>query len=165
MGGFGNFHFKYNTEKAARTALSLVDYYNLHHNPFETVNTSPLLDKFDLRFLELPDTTCGFTLDVDHKIIIALNNELGTEMTRYVAMHEVGHVACWHPNQLNSCVAGQFMYDQLETEATAVAAYLLVPVVAVQSPVHHILGELAKHYCVPEELVKIRRSLFLRHRF
>jgi Zn-dependent peptidase ImmA (M78 family) len=165
MQWFDSFNPQFPTEKAARLSLNLIEHFELHREPTEAIDTSPLLNKFDLRFMELPESTCGFTLDVERKIIIALNHSLTTELTRYVAMHEVGHVACWHPNQLNACEEGRFVYNQLETEATTVAAYLLVPEAAVLRPVLPILKAIANHYAVPPELVRIRRHLYLKHGF
>jgi len=159
---FARFDYAKVTDKAIDTALSLIDYYDLHSQPYEPVPLSRILDKFDLRFMDLPDTTCGFTLDVERKIIIALNNRLSTELTRYVAMHEVGHVACWHPNQLNACAKGEGLYDRLETEATTVAAYVLIPQAAIADPLRDTAEEISTCFIVPPELVLIRRALYIR---
>ena len=107
------------TNHSIETALSLVRLYDLHHNPKEPVDIGLLLESFELRFEEdLPDTTWGFTLDLNHRIIITINANLSTELARYVAVHEIGHVSCWHPNQLHACVQGKVLYDTMETEAS-----------------------------------------------
>ncbi len=163
MQGLDAFHQHFPTEHATKIALDLIGYYDLHQHPEDPVDISGLLANFDLRFLDLPKTTCGFTLDIDHKIIIALNQDMNTEFTRYVAMHEVGHVACWHPNQLNSCLEGQWAYNMLETEATTVAAYVLLPRQAVSHRSRREIRYIASHYQVPPELVQVRRTLLYRH--
>lgn len=155
---------------AIERARSLISQFNLHTNPTEPVPLDRLLDKFDVRFMEdLPTETWGFTLDVGRKIIIAINDRLDAPLTRYVSMHEVGHVALWHPNQLHArLVDGEAAYDELETAADVVAAYLLIPRLALVTD--YILGnttleELAARLIVPPELVAIRCILYERTRF
>ena len=151
------------TNHSIETALSLVRLYDLHHNPKEPVDIGLLLESFELRFEEdLPDTTWGFTLDLNHRIIITINANLSTELARYVAVHEIGHVSCWHPNQLHACVQGKVLYDTMETEASTVAAYILVPREAVTGPPlsRKAAVVLAARYKVPPELVAIRQQLF-----
>ena len=154
-------------ERAAQIARGLVEDYELHKEPTgEPVNISNLLINFDLRFLDLPASTHGFTVDMGHAgIIIAINDKLDTAQTRFVAAHEIGHTALWHPNQLNACIKGQWLYDQLEVEASAVAAFLLVPGQIVCGGLLDQFGKsrvesLAKQYAVPTELILIRRALY-----
>jgi hypothetical protein len=159
---FPNFNPKQISSKAVQTAQDLIKFYDLHGMPGKPVDLTKLLDKFELREMELPKTTWGFTLDVGYKIVIVINQALSPELKRYVAMHEVGHVGLWHPNQLHSCVVGKAEYDHLENEATMVAAYLLVPAEAVAEPFTLVrLGELAECYSVPSELILMRRGLYL----
>ena len=151
-------------ERAWSVACELINYYDLHAEPLQAIDLSPLLAKFDLRFLDLPDETYGFTLDSAHQIVIALNDKLTTEQTRFVAAHEVGHIACWHPSPLNNCLQNQWLHNRLEVEASAVAAYLLLPKESIS---HSLLdkqgnsrvAEIAASYAVPSELVLVRRVL------
>ena len=92
------------TPYSVKTATDLIDLYDLHRDPALPVDIAPLLVDFDLRFMDLPPATWGFTLDMERTIIIALNSNLTPDQTRFTAMHEIGHVALWHPNQLNMCV-------------------------------------------------------------
>lgn len=165
MLSFTSFQIESATQKAIDTAKGLIQLYDLHRQPHHPVDISPLLAKFDLRFLDLPPTTFGFALALQHKIIIALNDRLSTELTRAVAMHEVGHIACFHPNQLHALQQGQWVNNQLETEATAVAAYTLLPQLAVRGEVATTVEKIAAHYLVPPELVIIRWALFKRAGF
>jgi Zn-dependent peptidase ImmA (M78 family) len=151
------------TNHSIETALSLVRLYDLHLKPKQPVDIGPLLESFELRFEEdLPETTWGFTLDLNHKIIITINGNLSTELARYVAVHEIGHVSCWHPNQLHACVQGRVLYDTMETEASTVAAYVLVPREAVTGPPlsRKAAVIIAAQYQVPPELVLVRQQLF-----
>ena len=166
---FPKFDYSLATSAAIERARNLIRQFDLHRNPNEPVDISVLLDKFDVRFLEdLPDTTWGFTLDLNHKIIVAINDKLNADLMRFVAMHEVGHVAMWHPNQLNACVVqGQEAYDRLEAEATTVAAYLLVPRLPVVTELifgNSSVNALAERLLVPTDLVIIRRELCRRTR-
>jgi Zn-dependent peptidase ImmA (M78 family) len=52
------------------------------------------------------------------------------------------------------------LYDQLETEATTVAALVLLPKLVVTEPVLPVLELLANFYQVPSELVLIRKVLY-----
>lgn len=151
------------TNHSIETALSLIRLYDLHLNPCQPVDIGRLLECFELRFEEdLPESTWGFTLDLNHKIIITINSNLSTELSRYVAVHEIGHVSCWHPNQLHACVQGRLLYDQMEMEATTVAAYVLVPREAITGPPLSLraAGIIAAEYQVPPDLVLIRQQLF-----
>jgi Zn-dependent peptidase ImmA (M78 family) len=156
---FTEFNSKLISPHALETARSLIELYNLHEEPFNAVDVSVLLAQFDLRFIELPDTTFGFTLDMGDKIIIAINQSLDATASRAVAMHEVGHVACWHPNQLNALERGQWIYDQLETEATTVAACLLLPHEGMAKYRRLPAQKIARLYWVPVELVLIRKLI------
>jgi hypothetical protein len=157
------FDYKLVTRHAIETARQLIELYDLHRNPDHATDILPMLAGFDMRFLELPDTTWGFTLEVGPKIVIAINQTLTTPQTRYVAMHEVGHLACDHPNSLHASEEGQWLTDQLETEATTVAAFLLIPHEAVADPTRYRnITELARRYLVPPELAAIRRVLYQR---
>lgn len=151
------------TNHSIETALSLIRLYDLHHNPQKAVAIARLLECFELRFEEdLPDTTWGFTLDLNYKIIIMINGNLSTELARYVAVHEIGHVCCWHPNQLHACVQGRLLYNTMETEATTVAAYVLIPRAAITGPPlsKRAATIVAAEYQVPPDLVIIRQQLF-----
>lgn len=163
LGGIDEFRPDLVTNHSIETALSLVRLYDLHLSPKQPVDIGRLLESFELRFEEdLPDTTWGFTLDLNHRIIITINANLSTELARYVAVHEIGHVSCWHANQLHACVQGKVLYDTMETEASTVAAYILVPREAVTGPPlsRNAARVLAAHYQVPPELVAIRQQLF-----
>ena len=148
------------TPHAVKTATDLIGLYELHRDPALAVDIAPLLADFDLRFLDLPPATWGFTLDMERKIIIALNSNLTPDQTRFTAMHEIGHVALWHPNQLNMCITDPHAYTLLEAEATTVAAMLLVPQIAAEGSVIGMVEVLAVHYRVPPSLVFIRRSIY-----
>lgn len=159
-----NFDYQFVTSRALDTARSLIELYDLHAHPRQPTEIVGLLTHFEVRFYDdLPDTTWGFSLDLGRKIIIGINNQLNTAQTRYVAMHEVGHIACYHPNQLHTAQMHQWLCDQLETEATTVAALLLVPHDALASPGRYqSISELAQRYLVPPELAAIRRVLYQR---
>jgi Zn-dependent peptidase ImmA (M78 family) len=78
-------------------------------------------------------------------------------------MHEAGHVALWHPNQLHAClVEGQEAYDQLESDATAFAAAILIPrLTFVRERIYGkaTLEKLAERFVVPTELMCSGREL------
>ena len=157
-------------ERSAKVATGLIEEYQLHSpaslKPGESVDLSLLLVNFDLRFLELPASTHGFTVDMGERgIIIAINDKLDAAQTRFVAGHEIGHTALWHPNQLNACIKGQWFYDHLEVEASTVAALLLVPGSAVAEGLFNQEGKsrvetLAHQFVVPSEVILIRRALY-----
>jgi len=166
---FSQFNYNLVKSSAIERARSLIHQFDLHHNPAEAVDVGVLLEKFDVRVLEdLPDSTWGFTLGLENKIIIAINERLDAPLSRYVAMHEVGHVALWHPNQLHArVVGGPDSEDELETAADVVAAYLLIPRLILVTEL--IFGtasveQLAARLIVPPELVQIRKELCLRTR-
>jgi Zn-dependent peptidase ImmA (M78 family) len=154
-----------NYRKAWEVAAGLIESYELHRQPNELIDLSPLLALFDLRFLELSERMRGFALDTGDKIIIAINDRLSGEESRFVAAHEVGHIALWHPNSLNNCLENQWLYNQLEKEASALAAFLLLPAQTVSTSLFDSQGqsrveELAQRYVVPSELILLRRALY-----
>ncbi|HEX2913710.1 MAG TPA: ImmA/IrrE family metallo-endopeptidase [Chloroflexia bacterium] len=156
-------------DQAFKAAKTLIAYFNLHQNPDEMVDIGQLFETYDLRFLELPEAIWGFTLQLDDTATtIAINQKLTSEQTRYVAVHEIGHIACAHPNQFHNCLQEQVLSSQEEFEANIVAAYLLIPHLALATT---LLGgtsslseveieELSRHYLVPHELVILRQELF-----
>lgn len=153
------------TSQAIETAQQLIELYDLHRNPDQPTDILPMLSGLDVRFLELPETSWGFTLEVGPTIVIAINQDLSTPQTRYVAMHEIGHLSCFHPNTLHAAEEGQWLTDQLETEATTVAALLLIPHAAVADRTRYrTINELARRYMVPPELAAIRRVIYQRTR-
>ncbi|HEX2910863.1 MAG TPA: ImmA/IrrE family metallo-endopeptidase [Chloroflexia bacterium] len=151
-----------------QVAYKLIKTYKLHHQPGEMIDITPLLAYFDLREMDLPEHIYVFTLDLEsaeHKIIIALNSTLDTCQSRFVAAHELRHVALWHPNQFNQCVMGQALFNQLEKEATALAAYLLLPRQTVAFGLtgannEILLDKIADWYKMPPQLVLVRRALY-----
>lgn len=159
---FPPFNYNYVSVTALETAQHLISLYDLHQQADRPVDLAGLIESFELRELDLPATTWGFTLDMGHKIIIAVNQTLSPAHKRFVAVHEIGHVACWHPNQLHACEQHPEKNDQLETEANTIAALLLVPQSAVAQPLGLSRTQhLAENYHVPPELILIRRGLLL----
>ncbi|HEX2915340.1 MAG TPA: ImmA/IrrE family metallo-endopeptidase [Chloroflexia bacterium] len=157
-------HPKADYHRVVKVALNLIEGYGLHREPQRMVDLSPLFGAIDLRFMQMPEELYGFTLDLQEKLIVGLNDELDERQTRFVAAHELGHIAMWHPNQFNHCLQGGWFYTKLEKEATAVAAYLLVPreVVAkglLDSHRRSLVEGLAAHYKVPPQLMLVRRAL------
>lgn len=158
---------RFDPTRPALKARELVHEFGLHKDFERPIDLMPILRPFDLRLeTNLPSTTWGFALDVGPKIIVAINGDLPIDYQRYVAAHEVGHVSMWHKSELNTCVAEcqpEETYNQLEHEATAVAAILLIPRLTLLTEV--VFGttdasSLAKRLCVPPELVGIRRELY-----
>ena len=156
-------------ERAYIAAKTLIAYFRLHQNPWEMVDVGQLLANYDLRFLDLPETIWGFTLQLDDTATtIAINQKLNSEQTRYVAVHEIGHIACAHPNQFHNCLQEQKHPTQEEFEANIVAAYLLIPhqvMVAALTPDPTALSdreieEISGHYLVPPDLVLLRQELY-----
>lgn len=163
--GFPRFDFNLVTNGAIQRARSLVREFDLHHDLDTPVDIGQLLDKFEVRLMEdLPASTWGFTLDLNHKIIVALNDQLDAPLLRFVAMHEIGHVAMWHPNQLHACVVeGQATYDRFEAEATTIAALVLVPRLTLLTELIFgttSLEKLAARLLVPPALIAIRHELY-----
>jgi Zn-dependent peptidase ImmA (M78 family) len=163
----GRTYIKY--DRAFNAAKTLIAYFNLHQNPFEMVDVGPLFQTYDLRFLELPEAIWGFTLQLDDTATtIAINQKLTSEQTRYVAVHEIGHIACAHPNQFHNCLQEQWLPSQEEFEANIVAAFLLIPHLALATTLPGStaslgeveIEELSSHYLVPHELVLLRQELF-----
>lgn len=156
-------------KRAFNAAKTLIAYFNLHENPFEMVDVGQLFQTYDLRFLELPEAIWGFTLQLDDTATtIAINQKLTSEQTRYVAVHEIGHIACAHPNQFHNCLQEQWLPSQEEYEANSVAAYLLIPHLALEAtlgdstaPLSAVeIEELSRHYRVPHETVILRQELY-----
>jgi Zn-dependent peptidase ImmA (M78 family) len=157
-------------DRAFKTAKDLIASFNLHENPAEMVDVGRLFENYDLRFLELPQAIWGFTLLLDDTATtIAINEKLTAEQTRYVAVHEIGHIACAHPNQFHNCLQEQGgLPSPEEFEANCVAAYLLIPHLALATTLlgnadslsELEIAELSKHYLVPPELIILRQELF-----
>ena len=158
---FAGFDYQFVTGNVLETARSLISLFGLHDQPHDIINISPLFDRFDLRFMDLPPTTLGFALETDTTITIAVNDSLSTQQTRYVALHEIGHIACWHPERLHKCLDGEPTLDRHETEAITVAALVLIPQVAVMNLIPKRIPQVAARYLVPLELVIVRRGLYL----
>ena len=70
-------------QRAWERASGLIEHYQLHQEVDQAVDITPLLGCFDLRFMTLPANTQGFALDLGDQIIIALNDKLTTEQTRF----------------------------------------------------------------------------------
>lgn len=162
---FPAFDFKLVSNEAILRARSLIREFDLHRNWETYVDIGGLLTKFEVRLMEdLPASTWGFTLDLKDKIIVALNDQLDAPLLRFVAMHEIGHVTMWHPDQLQACVVeSQATYDRFEAEATTIAALVLVPRLPLLADL--VFGslsveELAARLLVPPALVRIRHELY-----
>lgn len=156
-------------ERAYLAAQTLISYFNLHQKPWEIVDVGRLLENYDLRLLDLPEAIWGFTLLLDDTATtIAINQRLSAEQARYVAVHEIGHIACAHPNQFHNCLQEQRHQSQAEFEANVVAAYLLIPekfmantLTPNNSPLSDFeIEEIANHYLVPPDLVILRQELY-----
>ncbi|HEX2910860.1 MAG TPA: ImmA/IrrE family metallo-endopeptidase [Chloroflexia bacterium] len=164
----GSLHPQADYQKVVRVAYRLIETYNLHRHPGEMIDIASLFTYFDLRIMDLPPHIYGFTLDLerpDSKIIIALNSTMDTCQTRFVAGHELGHVALWHESQFNECVMGKALFNRLEKEATALSAYLLLPRQTVAQGLtgannEILLDKIADWYKVPPQLVLVRRALY-----
>ena len=156
-------------ERAFLAAKSLIGYFDLHRSPWSIVDVDQLLENYDLRFLDLPEAIWGFTLLLDDTATtIAINQKLTAEQGRYVAVHEIGHIACGHPNQFHNCLQEQWHQDQEEFEANIVAAYLLIPQQFMSTtltpnnlPLSDFeIEEIAEHFMVPPDLVILRQELY-----
>ncbi len=156
-------------ERAYIAAKTLIAYFNLHQNPWEMVDVGQLLENYDLRLLDLPEAIWGFTLQLDDTATtIAINQKLTADQARYVAVHEIGHIACAHPNQFHNCLQEEWHQNQQEFEANIVAAYLLIPhlvmatALTLEAPSlsDTEIEEIAGHYFVPPDLVILRQELF-----
>ena len=156
-------------ERAYLAAKTLIGYFGLHKNPWNIVDVGQLLENYDLRFLDLPEAIWGFTLLLDDTATtIAINQNLTPEQSRYVAVHEIGHIACGHPNQFHNCLQEEWHQTQEEFEANIVAAFLLIPHTFMETtltPNNSPLSddeveEIAMHYMAPPDLVILRQELY-----
>ena len=156
-------------QRASIAAKTLIAYFNLHQNPWEMVDVGRLLDNYDLRILDLPEAIWGFTLQLDDTATtIAINQKLTADQARYVAVHEIGHIACAHPNQFHNCLQEPWQPTHEEFEANIVAAYLLIPHLVMSTTLkpeapslsNNDIEEIAHHYLVPTDLVLLRQELF-----
>jgi Zn-dependent peptidase ImmA (M78 family) len=100
---------------------------------------------------------------------VVLEDFFTPEQTRYVAVHEIGHIACAHPNQFHNCLQEQAgLPSSEEFEANCVAAYLLIPHLALATTLmgyadslsESEIEELSKLYLVPPDLIILRQELF-----
>lgn len=156
-------------ERAYIAAKTLIAYFNLHARPWEMVDVGRLFENYDLRFLDLPEAIWGFTLQLDDTATtIAINQKLTSDQTRYVAVHEIGHIACAHSNQFHNCLQEQWQPTQEEFEANIVAAYLLIPHYALTTTLagrsasltDTQVEDISMHYLVPPDLVLLRQELY-----
>lgn len=155
------FNLAHTTARACRVAEGLITQFDLHRDPASQITISPLLHGIDLRFEDdLPLRTWGFTLDMGPKIVIAVNARLTSAQTRFTALHEIGHIALWHPDQVHAYIADPAEYSLMEAEATTVAALILVPGIAGTGHVLPMVERLATHYDVPPSLILIRRAIY-----
>ena len=168
MQRFPKFDYSLVTFCSIEKALDLVQHFDLHNIPDGPIDISALWDWFDVRVMDLPLATWGFTMDMaQNGIVIAVNRLLPPSRQLFTFGHEVGHVLMHHPDQLLTCLTGsqeeQVDYNRLEVEATTIAAYLLIPQKAVIENLHcYGIKHIASEYMVPEELVVIRWVLYKR---
>lgn len=148
-----------------QTAQELIAAYGLHTRPVGPVDLAPLLEGVEVRVVALPARIEGFALDMGDKLIVTLSESLAPARRRFVLAHEVGHLVLAHSTSLSLCGKGRWLHNRQEKEATALAAFLLLPAEAVAAGLFHPargsrVEELAALYHVPAEIVLVRRALY-----
>lgn len=88
-----------------------------------------ICEKLNVMILEqdLPECVKGFTVRMNHKTFIVLNQELSFEDKRFTTAHELGHILLH--DGTNSVLLGchtSFCLSRYEKEADSFAAWLLM---------------------------------------
>ncbi len=123
------------------------------------VRLDTLLQHFTVREYDLTPQTLGFSLVMSHQVHIGVNRQLGSAARRLTLAHESGHIISFHPGMNYTCERNAWFKSKLEHEAQIVAAYLLVPKLAVMCYGEQLTAQqLATQLDVPVSLVDLRWS-------
>ncbi len=144
-------------DRSRDTVEYLIRRYRLHDRVPVSLNT--LLQHFTVREYDLSPRTLGFSLVMRHQVHIGINRTLDSASRRLTLAHESGHLISFHPGMNYTCERNTWFKIKLEHEAQIVAAYLLVPKLAVMCYGDRLTAQqLAARLDVPVSLVDLRWS-------